>query len=56
VSQILRFTELTVDPSKLSNGQHQGVHLNADRFAWWVRQHFGAGMAIRSPNPPGLTR
>jgi hypothetical protein len=50
VGQILRFTEQTFDPSKLSTGQHQAVQLNADCYAWWVRQHFGAGMAIQRTN------
>jgi hypothetical protein len=50
VGQILRFTERTFDPSKLSSGQHQTVQLNAGRFAWWVRQHFGSGMAIQRMN------
>jgi hypothetical protein len=30
----------------LSTGQHQEVSLNVERFGWWVRQHFGAGMAV----------
>jgi len=46
VSQILRFTERTFDPAKLSTGQHQAANLNVNRFGWWVRQHFGEGMAV----------
>lgn len=46
VGQILHFTQQTFDPGKLTTGQHQAVCLNVDRFAWWVRQHFGAGIAI----------
>lgn len=47
VGQILRFTEQTFDPDKFSNGQSQAVSLNVDRFAWWVRQYFGAGIAVQ---------
>jgi len=51
VGQILRFTERTFDPAKLSTGQHQEVCLNVNRFGWWVRQHFGAGMAVEVADP-----
>jgi hypothetical protein len=47
VGQILRFTERTFDPDMLSSGQHQAVSLSVDRFGWWVRQHFGAGIAVQ---------
>lgn len=47
VGQILKFTERTFDPDMLSNGEGQAVSLNVDRFGWWVRQHFGAGIAVQ---------
>ncbi len=50
VGQILRFTERTFDPSKLSNGEHQTVELHVNRFRWWVRRHFGPGIAVEKPD------
>jgi hypothetical protein len=47
VGQILRFTERTFDPDKLCNGESRAVSLSVDRFNWWVRQHFGDGIAVQ---------
>lgn len=49
VEQILRFTEQTFDPSKLSTGQG-AVHLAVGRYSWWVRQHFGSVMTAQITN------
>lgn len=50
VGQILRFTERTFDPSRLSNGKQEAVELSVNRFRWWVRQHFGSGIVVEKPD------
>jgi len=50
VGQILRYTQRTFDPGKLSTGEHRTVQLDVGRFRWWVRDHFGAGLAVQVPD------
>lgn len=47
VEQILRYTQQTFDPSKLSRGG-KALNLALGKFSWWVRRHFGSGMKVKS--------